>query len=102
MTNLLKDITRHQVKKGDLVYLTVVTATLVLIQVLLLLRLALVAEDGTLLYSFYSGNNGNPLKTIIDAVKDIYTQSFQKTHILYVHVLQDTVKPLSKTLLLLR
>ncbi len=35
-------------------------------------KAALVAEDGTLLYSFYSGNNGNPLQTIIDAVKDIY------------------------------
>ena len=37
-------------------------------------KAALVAEDGTLLYSFYSGNNGNPLSTIIDAVKDIYSK----------------------------
>lgn len=37
-------------------------------------KAALVAEDGTLLYSFYSGNNGNPLATIIDAIKDIYSK----------------------------
>lgn len=37
-------------------------------------KAALVAEDGTLLYSFYSGNNGNPLTTIIDAIKDIYSK----------------------------
>ncbi len=37
-------------------------------------KAALVAEDGTLLYSFYSGNNGNPLITIIDAIKDIYAK----------------------------
>ncbi len=37
-------------------------------------KAAVVAEDGTLLYSFYSGNNGNPLQTIIDAIKDIYKQ----------------------------
>lgn len=37
-------------------------------------KAALVAEDGTLLYSFYSGNNGNPLATIINAVRDIYSK----------------------------
>ena len=37
-------------------------------------KAALVAEDGTLLYSFYSGNNGNPLATIIDSIKDIYSK----------------------------
>lgn len=36
-------------------------------------KVALVAEDGTLLYSFYSNNNGSPLKTAINAIKDIYS-----------------------------
>lgn len=44
-------------------------------------KAALVAEDGTLLYSFYSGNNGNPLQTIIDAVKDIYKKLPEDAHI---------------------
>ena len=44
-------------------------------------KAALVAEDGTLLYSFYSGNNGNPLQTIIDAVKDIYSKLPKDAHI---------------------
>ena len=35
-------------------------------------KLALVSEDGTLLYSFYSNNEGNPLATTIGAIKDIY------------------------------
>ena len=34
-------------------------------------KAALVAEDGSLLYSFYSNNNGSPLKTTIRAVKEI-------------------------------
>ena len=37
-------------------------------------KAALVAEDGSLLYSFYSSNNGNPLETIINAIKDIYSK----------------------------
>ena len=44
-------------------------------------KAALVGEDGTLLYSFYSGNNGNPLKTIIDAIKDIYAKLPKDAHI---------------------
>ncbi|MFQ9515135.1 MAG: acyl-CoA dehydratase activase-related protein [Eubacterium sp.] len=44
-------------------------------------KAALVAEDGTLLYSFYSGNNGNPLTTIIDAIKDIYSKLPKDAHI---------------------
>ena len=35
---------------------------------------ALVGEDGTLLYSFYHGNDGDPLGTTIGAIKDIYSQ----------------------------
>ncbi len=37
-------------------------------------KIALVGEDGSLLYSFYSGNNGSPLKTAINAIKDIYAK----------------------------
>ncbi len=35
-------------------------------------KIALVSEDGKLLHSFYSNNNGSPLQTAIDALKDIY------------------------------
>ncbi len=37
-------------------------------------KVALVGEDGSLLYSFYSNNNGSPLKTAIGAIQDIYSQ----------------------------
>lgn len=37
-------------------------------------KVALVGEDGSLLYSFYSNNNGSPLKTAISAIQDIYEQ----------------------------
>ncbi len=35
-------------------------------------KIAVVSEDGTLLHSFYSNNNGSPLKTAIEALKGIY------------------------------
>lgn len=35
-------------------------------------KVALVGEDGTLLYSFYSNNNGSPLATAIRAIQEIY------------------------------
>ena len=35
-------------------------------------KVALTGEDGSLLYSFYSNNNGSPLKTAISAICDIY------------------------------
>ena len=35
-------------------------------------KAALVGEDGSLLYSFYSSNNGSPLKTTIRAIQEIY------------------------------
>ncbi len=35
-------------------------------------KVALVGEDGSLLYSFYSNNNGSPLKTAIKSIKEIY------------------------------
>ena len=37
-------------------------------------KAALVGEDGTLLYSFYHGNEGDPLGTTINAIKDIYSR----------------------------
>ena len=36
-------------------------------------KLALVGEDGSLLYSFYSNNNGSLLKTTIKALKEVYS-----------------------------
>ena len=36
-------------------------------------KAALVSEDGELLYSFYSNNNGSPLNTAISAVREIYS-----------------------------
>ena len=37
-------------------------------------KLALIGEDGTLLYSFYTNNNASLLKTAISAIQDIYSQ----------------------------
>ena len=36
-------------------------------------KIALVSEDGSLLYSFYSNNDGSPLKTAIRSIKEIYS-----------------------------
>lgn len=36
-------------------------------------KVALVAEDGSLLYSFYDNNNGSPLKTAMASIKEILT-----------------------------
>ena len=36
-------------------------------------KVALVSEDGSLLYSFYSSNDGSPLKTAIRSLKEIYS-----------------------------
>jgi len=36
-------------------------------------KIALVGEDGSLLYSFYSGNDGSPLSTAIRSLKEIYS-----------------------------
>lgn len=35
-------------------------------------KLALIGSDGTLLYSFYAGNEGSPLKMVMKALKQIY------------------------------
>lgn len=37
-------------------------------------KVALIGADGELLYSFYSNNDGSPLQTAINAIKDIYAQ----------------------------
>ena len=46
-------------------------------------KTALVGEDGSLLYSFYSSNNGNPLKTAIRSIQEIYQQLPKEAHIAY-------------------
>ena len=37
-------------------------------------KVAVIGEDGSLLYSFYDSNNGSPLKTSLKAIKDIYSK----------------------------
>lgn len=46
-------------------------------------KAALVGEDGALLYSFYSNNNGSPLKTTIRAIQEIYEQMPPTAKIVY-------------------
>ncbi|MBR4027901.1 MAG: 2-hydroxyacyl-CoA dehydratase, partial [Lachnospiraceae bacterium] len=46
-------------------------------------KIALIGEDGSLLYSFYSNNNGNPLATAIGAITDIYKQLPKEAHIVH-------------------
>lgn len=46
-------------------------------------KVALVAEDGTLLYSFYSSNNGSPLSTTIKSIKEINELMPADAHIVY-------------------
>ncbi len=46
-------------------------------------KAALVGEDGSLLYSFYSNNNGNPLATSIRAVLEIYDHMPSSARIAY-------------------
>ena len=46
-------------------------------------KAALVGEDGALLYSFYHGNEGDPLGTTINAIKDIYSQLPEDVHIVH-------------------
>ncbi len=62
----------HRVKKGDLAsyrgncYLGIDAGSTTT-------KAALIGEDGELLYSFYSNNNGSPLKTAIRSLKEIYS-----------------------------
>jgi len=44
-------------------------------------KIALVGQDGSLLYSFYSNNDGSPLKTAIRSLKEIYQQLPEDVHI---------------------
>ena len=46
-------------------------------------KTALVGEDGTLLYSFYSNNNGSPLKTAIRSIQEIYQKLPPSARIAY-------------------
>ncbi len=46
-------------------------------------KVALVAEDGSLLHSFYHNNNGSPLNMTITALKEIYQILPPKAHIAY-------------------
>ena len=46
-------------------------------------KAAVVGEDGSLLYSFYSNTQGNPLATSIRAIQEIYEQMPDSAHIAY-------------------
>lgn len=46
-------------------------------------KVALVSDDGALLYHFYSNNNGSPLATSIRAMKEIHEQLPEKAKIVY-------------------
>ena len=44
-------------------------------------KTALIGEDGALLYSFYSNNNGSPLRTAIRSIQEIYSLLPEGAHI---------------------
>ncbi len=46
-------------------------------------KLALISEEGELLYSYYSSNNGNPLETARRSIQDIYAQLPKTAHIVH-------------------
>ena len=46
-------------------------------------KTALVSEDGSLLYSFYSNNNGSPLATTIASIREIHQLLPPDAHIVY-------------------
>lgn len=46
-------------------------------------KIALVSEDGDLLYSFYSNNNGSPLATAIRSIQEIYSKLPEDAHIVH-------------------
>ena len=72
----------HDVKKGDLAtyegncYLGIDAGSTTT-------KVALVDEDGSLLYRFYSNNNGSPLATAIRAMQEIHDQLPEKAQIAY-------------------
>ena len=80
----------YQVKKGDLsqyhgnCYLGIDAGSTTT-------KTALVGEDGTLLYSFYSSNNGNPLKLPSVLLKKSMN-CFPKTQRSLIPVLQVTAR----------
>ena len=73
---------QHTVKKGDLAsyhgncYLGIDAGSTTT-------KVALVGEDGTLLYSFYNNNNGSPLSTTVTALRQIYEQLPKDAKIVY-------------------
>ena len=44
-------------------------------------KMALIGSDGQLLYSFYSGNMGNPIKTAVSAMNELRTKLPSSAHI---------------------
>ena len=46
-------------------------------------KTALVGEDGSLLYSFYHSNNGSPLATTIESIREIHRLLPEDAHIVY-------------------
>ena len=46
-------------------------------------KIALVAEDGSLLYSFYSSNNGSLLQTTLNAIIDLFEKLPKDAHIVH-------------------
>ena len=46
-------------------------------------KIALVSEDGKLLYSFYDNNNGSPLATAIRSIQEIYRLLPERAHIVH-------------------
>ncbi len=46
-------------------------------------KTALIAEDGSLLYSFYENNSGSPLKACIRSIQEIYSRLPAKARIAY-------------------
>ena len=81
-TQFSKRHASHSVKKGDLTkykgncFLGIDAGSTTT-------KVALIAEDGSLLYAFYSNNNGSPLKTTIKAIKEIKGQLSPDVNIAY-------------------
>ena len=86
MKNLIRAQSSYKVKTGDLAsykgncYLGIDAGSTTT-------KTALVGEDGNLLYSFYSNNNGSPLKTAIRSIQEIYTTASRRQRRLLMHVL---------------
>ncbi len=70
-----KFISRHSkavVKKGDLASYTGKTVFLGIDSGSTTSKLAVIGEDGALLYSYYAGNEGAPLKVVMRSLKEVY------------------------------